>query len=159
MPTGTPRSTARAVATASRSSCSRAAHAAIAGVDEAKPMIDETFALLEKRFWDADAGLYVDEATPDWQLSDYRDQNANMPATEALLAAYEATGMPFIWIARKKSRGISPCGRRSCRTAWFGNISKKTGPWTGITMSPTVRTSSVRGTFNRDTKPNGRSCC
>jgi len=64
----------------------------MAGIDEAKPMIDETFALMERGFWDADAGLYADEATPDWQLSDYRGQNANMHATEALLAAYEATG-------------------------------------------------------------------
>lgn len=68
------------------------AHAAMAGIDEAKPMIDETFALIDKRFWDANAGLYADEATADWQLSDYRSQNANMHATEALLAAYEATG-------------------------------------------------------------------
>ncbi len=68
------------------------AHAAMAGIDEAKPMIDETFALMEHHFWDPHAGLYADEATPDWNLSDYRGQNANMHATEALLAAYEATG-------------------------------------------------------------------
>jgi mannose/cellobiose epimerase-like protein (N-acyl-D-glucosamine 2-epimerase family) len=68
------------------------AHASMAGIDEATPMIAETFHLLERRFWDAEAGLYADEATPDWQLSSYRGQNANMHATEALLAAYEATG-------------------------------------------------------------------
>ena len=68
------------------------AHAAMAGIDEARPLIDETFQLMDKHFWDADAGLYADEATPDWQLSSYRGQNANMHATEALLAAYEATG-------------------------------------------------------------------
>jgi mannose/cellobiose epimerase-like protein (N-acyl-D-glucosamine 2-epimerase family) len=55
-------------------------------------MIDETFALMEQRFWDADAGLYADEATPDWQLSDYRGQNANMHLCEALLAAFDASG-------------------------------------------------------------------
>ncbi|MEA3089712.1 MAG: hypothetical protein QOJ04_1054 [Caballeronia sp.] len=68
------------------------AHAAMAGIDEAKPLIDETFQLMDKHFWDASAGLYADEATSDWQLSSYRGQNANMHATEALLAAYEATG-------------------------------------------------------------------
>ncbi len=32
-------------------------HAAMAGIDEAKPMIDETFALMERRFWDPHAGF------------------------------------------------------------------------------------------------------
>ena len=47
---------------------------------------------MERRFWLPDHGLYADEATPDWQLQPYRGQNANMHATEACLAAYEATG-------------------------------------------------------------------
>jgi mannose/cellobiose epimerase-like protein (N-acyl-D-glucosamine 2-epimerase family) len=67
-------------------------HAAMAGIEEAKPMIGATFELMEHRFWDAAAGLYADEATPDWRVSSYRGQNANMHTTEALLAAYEATG-------------------------------------------------------------------
>lgn len=69
-----------------------AAHAAMAGIEEARALIGETFALMERRFWDGAAGLYADDATPDWQVSGYRGQNANMHATEALLAAYEATG-------------------------------------------------------------------
>jgi mannose/cellobiose epimerase-like protein (N-acyl-D-glucosamine 2-epimerase family) len=68
------------------------AHAYMAGIEEAKPMIAATFDLMEHRFWDAAAGLYADEATPDWHVSTYRGQNANMHTTEALLAAYEATG-------------------------------------------------------------------
>ena len=67
-------------------------HAAMAGIEEAKPMIGATFELMEHRFWDAAAGLYADEATPDWRVSSYRGQNANMHTTEALLAAHEATG-------------------------------------------------------------------
>ena len=47
---------------------------------------------MEKHFWDADAGLYADEADRPTGSSRYRGQNANMHATEALLAAYEATG-------------------------------------------------------------------
>jgi len=69
------------------------AHAAMAGIAEARPWIAETFALMEQRFWDAEAGLYADEASRDWrELSSYRGQNANMHACEALQAAYQATG-------------------------------------------------------------------
>jgi len=68
-------------------------HATMAGLDEARPWIGETFELMEKRFWDEQAGLYADEATRDWSvLSSYRGQNANMHACEALLAAHQATG-------------------------------------------------------------------
>lgn len=69
------------------------AHATMAGVEEAHAWIGETFELMERRFWiDAD-GLYADEASQDWStLSAYRGQNANMHATEALLAAHAATG-------------------------------------------------------------------
>ena len=62
-----------------------------AGVDEARAWLDETWALMEQRFWEPAHGLYADEATPDWTLSPYRGQNANMHSCEALLAAYEAT--------------------------------------------------------------------
>lgn len=68
-------------------------HAFGAGVQEARAYIDETFDLLEARFWDAQYGLYADQANADWSTLDpYRGQNANMHACEALLAAYEATG-------------------------------------------------------------------
>ncbi|MDT9001949.1 AGE family epimerase/isomerase [Paucibacter sp. APW11] len=69
------------------------AHAAMAGLDEARPWIAEAFELLERSFWDAEAGLYADEASRDWrQRASYRGQNANMHACEAMLAAYRATG-------------------------------------------------------------------
>ncbi|MCW7540825.1 AGE family epimerase/isomerase [Aquabacterium sp. A7-Y] len=68
------------------------AHAVQAGMAEAKAWLDETWELLEQRFWEPAQQLYADEATPGWQLRPYRGQNANMHATEALLAAYEATG-------------------------------------------------------------------
>ncbi len=63
-----------------------------AGEAAARGWMDETWALLERRFWDAGAGLYRDEATPDWAFSDYRGQNANMHLCEAMLAAFEASG-------------------------------------------------------------------
>jgi mannose/cellobiose epimerase-like protein (N-acyl-D-glucosamine 2-epimerase family) len=67
------------------------AHAAMAGIAEARAGIGETFELMEQRFWEPANGLYADEATADWQVSPYRGQNANMHACEAMLAAYEAT--------------------------------------------------------------------
>jgi len=63
-----------------------------AGFDEARAYLDETWQVMETRFWDAPHGLYKDEATADWQVSGYRGQNANMHACEAFLAAFEATG-------------------------------------------------------------------
>ena len=68
------------------------AHAQAAGISEAAPWLDETWQLLERRFWDPDAGLYSDEADADWNLAPYRGQNANMHMCEALLAAFEASG-------------------------------------------------------------------
>ncbi|WP_250862503.1 AGE family epimerase/isomerase, partial [Caballeronia sp. INML3] len=53
---------------------------------------DETWQLMETHFWDAAHGLYKDEASADWKVSDYRGQNANMHTCEAFLAAFEATG-------------------------------------------------------------------
>jgi len=68
-------------------------HALMAGVEEARGYIEETFALMERRFWEPEHGLYADQASADWsEVSSYRGQNANMHACEALLAAYQATG-------------------------------------------------------------------
>ncbi|WP_321801660.1 AGE family epimerase/isomerase [Caballeronia sp. J97] len=67
------------------------AKAVEAGFDEARAWLDETWNLMETHFWDARHGLYKDEASADWQVSDYRGQHANMHACEALLAAFEAT--------------------------------------------------------------------
>lgn len=71
------------------------AHALLAGIEEAREPLHATIELMEKRFWEPAAGLYADEASPDWQLSPYRGQNANMHACEAMLAAHEATAHPF----------------------------------------------------------------
>jgi len=62
-----------------------------AGIDDTAPWLDETWQLLETRFWEPDAGLYRDEADRAWHFSGYRGQNANMHMCEAMLAAFEAT--------------------------------------------------------------------
>ncbi|MBK8768898.1 MAG: AGE family epimerase/isomerase [Rhizobiales bacterium] len=61
------------------------------------PMADKVIAdvteVLEQRFWEADPGVTSEEYGRDWsKLSDYRGQNSNMHLTEALMAAFEATG-------------------------------------------------------------------
>ena len=62
-----------------------------AGINEARAWMDEAWQLLERRFWDADAGLYRDEADAQWHFSPYRGQNANMHMCEAMIAAHQAT--------------------------------------------------------------------
>jgi mannose/cellobiose epimerase-like protein (N-acyl-D-glucosamine 2-epimerase family) len=68
------------------------AHGVMAGIDEARAWLEETWQLMEQRFWDSEYALYADEASADWTLKPYRGQNANMHACEAMLAAFEATG-------------------------------------------------------------------
>ena len=65
-----------------------------AGISEAAAWLDETWQLLERRFWDTEASLYRDEADAHWHFSDYRGQNANMHMCEAMLAAYQASDEP-----------------------------------------------------------------
>ncbi len=68
------------------------ARALEAGIAEAGEYLEETWRLMQRRFWEPAHGLYADEATPQWEVSAYRGQNANMHACEAMLAAYEASG-------------------------------------------------------------------
>jgi mannose/cellobiose epimerase-like protein (N-acyl-D-glucosamine 2-epimerase family) len=65
-----------------------------AGIDEARPWIEETWELLERRFFEPEHGLYRDEADAAWRFTGYRGQNANMHLCEALLAAHQATRLP-----------------------------------------------------------------
>lgn len=69
------------------------AAAAKAGIAGAAEQIGATWDLLEQRFWLPHDRMYADEFSRDWTpLSTYRGQNCNMHMTEAMLAAYEATG-------------------------------------------------------------------
>ncbi|MEO0952756.1 MAG: AGE family epimerase/isomerase [Pseudomonadota bacterium] len=62
------------------------------GLSGADDDLERAWSILETRLWDADAGLYADEATPDWARVDpYRGQNANMHSCEAFIEAFEAT--------------------------------------------------------------------
>ena len=68
-----------------------AAKAVQIGIAGAQGLLERTFDLAEQRFYDPGAGLYADDASPDWQLSGYRGQNANMHTCEALITAFAAT--------------------------------------------------------------------
>jgi mannose/cellobiose epimerase-like protein (N-acyl-D-glucosamine 2-epimerase family) len=63
-----------------------------AGLEGAREGIEDTFQLMENRFWQPEFGLYVDQINADWSIIDsYRGQNANMHSCEAMIAAFEAT--------------------------------------------------------------------
>jgi mannose/cellobiose epimerase-like protein (N-acyl-D-glucosamine 2-epimerase family) len=69
------------------------ASAKLAGHPGADQLIADISAILEEWFWEAGQGASADEFRADWStFSAYRGQNANMHLTEALMAAYEATG-------------------------------------------------------------------
>jgi len=70
-----------------------ASSAMAAGHDDAARLLSDAETVIERYFWDDDAGRLRDEYTQDWQpFSTYRGMNANMHGVEAMLAAFEATG-------------------------------------------------------------------
>ncbi len=61
------------------------------------PLADKVMAdvseVLEQNFWESSVGAQKEEFARDWSpISSYRGQNSNMHLTEALMAAFEATG-------------------------------------------------------------------
>jgi mannose/cellobiose epimerase-like protein (N-acyl-D-glucosamine 2-epimerase family) len=70
-----------------------AASAKCVGHPDADALLADVAEILETRFWDRAHGASAEEFREDWSaFSDYRGQNANMHLTEALMAAFEATG-------------------------------------------------------------------
>jgi mannose/cellobiose epimerase-like protein (N-acyl-D-glucosamine 2-epimerase family) len=70
-----------------------ASSAKVAGHPDADRLLEDITDVLLARFWDARAGAATEEYAADWSsLGDYRGQNSNMHLTEALMAAFEATG-------------------------------------------------------------------
>ena len=67
--------------------------AKVVGHPGADSLIADATEVLLGRFWDDAAGATTEEYTADWKpLGPYRGQNSNMHLTEALMAAFEATG-------------------------------------------------------------------
>lgn len=70
-----------------------AASAKCAGHPQADALLADVAEVLDKRFWEPLFGASAEEFAEDWTpFSAYRGQNANMHLTEALMAAFEATG-------------------------------------------------------------------
>ncbi|MFN4059573.1 MAG: AGE family epimerase/isomerase [Paracoccus hibiscisoli] len=70
-----------------------ASSAKMAGHPDADRLLTDITQVLDRHYWDDDAGLFRDEFTRDWRVfSTYRGMNANMHGVEALLAQHEATG-------------------------------------------------------------------
>ena len=69
------------------------ASAKLVGHPDADELIADVSEILETRFWEPGQGVSADEFKADWSpFSAYRGQNSNMHLTEALMAAFEATG-------------------------------------------------------------------
>lgn len=70
-----------------------ASSAKVVGHPDADRLLDDVVDIVHSRFWDKTVGATTEEYAANWQeLSDYRGQNSNMHMTEALMAAFEATG-------------------------------------------------------------------
>jgi mannose/cellobiose epimerase-like protein (N-acyl-D-glucosamine 2-epimerase family) len=64
-----------------------------AGLDGARTLLDHAVDVHERRFWDDEEGLGVEEWDRAWtRLDDYRGLNANMHTVEAYLAVGDVTG-------------------------------------------------------------------
>jgi mannose/cellobiose epimerase-like protein (N-acyl-D-glucosamine 2-epimerase family) len=70
-----------------------AASATAAGATGAEHLLDDACTVVERWFWDEDAGLCFDALDRSWErLADYRGVNANMHMVEAFLATADVTG-------------------------------------------------------------------
>lgn len=70
-----------------------ASSAKVVGHPDADRLLSDVLEVLHAKFWDKSVGATTEEYAADWgAISDYRGQNSNMHLTEALMAAYEATG-------------------------------------------------------------------
>ena len=70
-----------------------ASSAKVAGHPDADRLLTDISTVLHEHFWEEAVGASAEQFTADWQVYDsYRGQNSNMHLTEALMAAFEATG-------------------------------------------------------------------
>lgn len=70
-----------------------ASSAKLLGHPLADRMIADVTEVLETRFWEEQHGAIAEEFNADWSvIAPYHGQNSNMHLTEALMAAFEATG-------------------------------------------------------------------
>jgi mannose/cellobiose epimerase-like protein (N-acyl-D-glucosamine 2-epimerase family) len=95
-----------------------ASSAKCAGHPQADRLLADIAEVLRARFWEARYGASAEEFGEDWApFSDYRGQNANMHLTEALMAAFEATGEAD-FLARAESIADLILNRRARAAGW-----------------------------------------
>ncbi|MDO5671255.1 MAG: AGE family epimerase/isomerase [Actinomycetaceae bacterium] len=70
-----------------------ASSALAAGIEEARPLLEDALGNIEKYWWDEEYGMMADRASRDMtRIDPYRGINANMHLTEACLAACSTPG-------------------------------------------------------------------
>ena len=95
-----------------------ASSAKVVGHPDADRLLADVSDVLSKRFWEADVGATSEEYAADWSpLGNYRGQNSNMHLTEALMAAYEATG-DRTYLAMAESIASLIIGRHARAQGW-----------------------------------------
>lgn len=93
-----------------------ASSASLVGHPLATSMLADVTEILNTRFWEEAHGAIAEEFTSDWgPLGPYRGQNSNMHLTEALMAAYEATGeRDYLSKAERIAELIIRCHAQAC---------------------------------------------
>ncbi|WP_145105097.1 AGE family epimerase/isomerase [Cereibacter sediminicola] len=95
-----------------------ASSARMAGHADADRLLSDVAEVIRTRFWDASAGASREEFTEDWHsLGPYRGQNSNMHLTEALMAAFEATGETE-WLRMAESIALLLIDRHARAEGW-----------------------------------------
>ncbi|MEQ1943177.1 AGE family epimerase/isomerase [Mesorhizobium sp. VNQ89] len=95
-----------------------ASSAKVVGHPDADRLLADVAGVLHNRFWDASAGATTEEYAADWSpLGAYRGQNSNMHLTEAVMAAFEATG-DRTWLAMGESIASLIIGRHAREQGW-----------------------------------------
>ncbi|TPE53509.1 AGE family epimerase/isomerase [Amaricoccus solimangrovi] len=95
-----------------------AASAFCVGHPLARPMLDDVSEILDRRFWEPEHGAIAEEFAADWTpVPGYRGQNSNMHLTEALMAAFEATG-ETVYLDRAESIAERIIHRAAREAGW-----------------------------------------
>lgn len=95
-----------------------AASAKLVGHPDADRLIADVSEVLEGRFWRPGVGASAEEFHENWTtFSDYRGQNSNMHLTEALMAAFEATGERG-YLEKAESIATLILGRHAAAADW-----------------------------------------
>ena len=115
------------------------------GVSETKDYLYETIHLMEEKFWQAEYGLYADQASEDWSMLDpYRGQNANMHSCGHDCRLPKRPVTRHSYIAPKNCAQL-PCAKLRKLMEKSGNTTIANGTSIGTITSTIKPTYSVRG--------------